>query len=176
MTHKKKANKKKAGKVQRQQRRRLRQPLKGRRFTAAQRREAMRLIRSGLKRTEVARMLKTTVESLRRWRLAETAAERIEAAVVREESRARGSRSRPKASRGGTKDLSAAPPEDESAGDTAPARDEAPKLSPGGLSPLEVKTILDLKKEHPSMGPAQIRAQLKRFHGWRVSIKAIAIQ
>jgi transposase InsO family protein len=166
--------KKKSGKGQRQQRRRLRQPLKGRRFTAAQRREAMRLVRSGIKRTEVARMLKTTVESLRRWRLAEAAAERIEAAVVREETRKRRPRPHLEASRAGTKDSSAARPEDEIAGDKDSARDQAPELSPGGLSPLEVKTILDLKKEHPSMGPAQIRAQLKRFHGWRVSIKAIA--
>ena len=43
-----------------------------------------------------------------------------------------------------------------------------------GLAPLEVEAILALKNEHPSMGPAQIRAQLKRFRGWRLSIKAIA--
>ena len=44
----------------------------------------------------------------------------------------------------------------------------------GGLAPVEVEAILDEKKQHPSMGPAQIRAQLKRFRGWRVSVKAIA--
>lgn len=33
---------------------------------------------------------------------------------------------------------------------------------------------LEYKKRHPSMGPAQIRAQLKRFKRWRLSIKAIA--
>jgi transposase InsO family protein len=48
-------------------------------------------------------------------------------------------------------------------------------LDPGsGLGEHEVKAILDYKKKHPSMGPAQIRAQLKRFYGWRVSVKAIA--
>jgi len=48
-------------------------------------------------------------------------------------------------------------------------------LDPGaGLGEHEVKAILDYKKKHPSMGPAQIRAQLKRFLGWRVSVKAIA--
>jgi transposase InsO family protein len=37
-----------------------------------------------------------------------------------------------------------------------------------------VAAILGYKKKHPSMGPAQIRAQLKRFLGWRISVKAIA--
>jgi transposase InsO family protein len=44
----------------------------------------------------------------------------------------------------------------------------------GGLAPVEVEAILKLKKQHPSMGPAQLRAQLKRFRGWRISVKAIA--
>lgn len=47
-------------------------------------------------------------------------------------------------------------------------------LHPGGLSQKEVDSILDLKKKHPNMGPAQIKAQLKRFQGLRVSHKAIA--
>jgi hypothetical protein len=48
-------------------------------------------------------------------------------------------------------------------------------LDPGaGLGEHEVKAILDYKRKRPSMGPAQIRAQLKRFLGWRVSVKAIA--
>jgi putative transposase len=36
-----------------------------------------------------------------------------------------------------------------------------------------VAAILEWKKKHLSMGPAQIRSQLKRFKGWRISIKAI---
>lgn len=44
----------------------------------------------------------------------------------------------------------------------------------GGLAAVEVAAILEEKKQHPSMGPAQIRAQLKRFRGWRISVKAIA--
>jgi putative transposase len=43
-----------------------------------------------------------------------------------------------------------------------------------GLSSAEQAAVLELKQKHPSMGPAQIRTQLKRFKGWRVSIKAIA--
>jgi transposase InsO family protein len=49
----------------------------------------------------------------------------------------------------------------------------APRDSGQGLSEAETEAILSYKKKHPSMGPAQIRAQLKRFKGWRVSIKAI---
>jgi len=62
----------------------------------------------------------------------------------------------------------AAPAEEVGAAGLAP-------VGPGkGLSAVEVEAILELKKKHPSMGPAQIRAQLKRFRGWRVATKAIA--
>jgi hypothetical protein len=50
----------------------------------------------------------------------------------------------------------------------------APADPAQGLSDPEVAAILEWKKKHPSMGPAQLRAQLKRFMGWRLSIKAIA--
>jgi transposase InsO family protein len=43
-----------------------------------------------------------------------------------------------------------------------------------GLGEHEVKAILDYKRKHPSVGPAQIRAQLKLFLGWRVSVEGIA--
>jgi hypothetical protein len=61
-------------------------------------------------------------------------------------------------------------------GSVSPPRDTSAPHDPGaGLGEHEVKTILDYKKKHPSMGPAQIRAhELKRFFGWRVSVKAIA--
>lgn len=49
-----------------------------------------------------------------------------------------------------------------------------PKDPGQGLSEHEVEAILSLKKKHPSYGPAQIRAQLKRFKGWRIANKAIA--
>jgi transposase InsO family protein len=42
------------------------------------------------------------------------------------------------------------------------------------LAEYEVSKILEYKRRHPSMEPAQLRAQLKRFEGWRLSIKAIA--
>jgi transposase InsO family protein len=50
----------------------------------------------------------------------------------------------------------------------------APKDPGQGLGEHEVAAILELKKKHPSYGPAQLRAQLKRFKGWRLSNKAIA--
>ncbi len=67
----------------------------------------------------------------------------------------------------------------------APAAAQAPAAAPGlpqrapkdpgaGLGAHEEEAILALKKRHSSMGPAQIRAQLKRFKGWRVSVRAIA--
>lgn len=127
-----------------------RQPLKGRRFTAERRREAMKLIRSGVKRAEVARLIQTTVESLRRWskdaEKSSTAPAAAKAAPTAEPTRE-----------------AAAEQATEAA---APTREM-------GLAPMEVEAILALKKDHPSMGPAQIRAQLKRFRGWRVSVKAI---
>jgi RNA-directed DNA polymerase len=43
-----------------------------------------------------------------------------------------------------------------------------------GLAPAEEQAIIEQKKRHPSMGPAQIRAQLKRHKGWRLAVKAIA--
>jgi len=60
--------------------------------------------------------------------------------------------------------------------DAAPVagRSRAPKDNIAGLSDEEAGEILKLKKEHAAMGPAQIRAQLKRFFGWRISVKAIA--
>ena len=45
----------------------------------------------------------------------------------------------------------------------------APKDPGAGLCEAEVSAILEYKKRHPIMGPAQLRAQLKRFKGWRVS-------
>jgi hypothetical protein len=121
-----------------------RQPSKGRRFTPQQQAEALRLIASRLKHKEVARVVGTTVESLRRWHQTNKVTASLSA-----QARATSS--------------------------VEPASLAAPvgPASRVGLAPVEVEAILALKKEHPSMGPAQIRAQLKRFRGWRLSVKAI---
>jgi len=41
----------------------------------------------------------------------------------------------------------------------------APTDPAGGLSLEEIAGVLEYKREHPSYGPAQLRAQLKRFRG-----------
>jgi transposase InsO family protein len=56
----------------------------------------------------------------------------------------------------------------------APRSPYAPHDPGQGLSAVETAAILEYKQKHPSMGAAQIRAQLKRFKGWRMAIKAIA--
>ena len=56
---------------------------------------------------------------------------------------------------------------------TRPSSPYAPTDPAQGLSPQEEAAILEYKRKHPSMGPAQLRSQLKRFKGWRISIKAI---
>ena len=61
---------------------------------------------------------------------------------------------------------------------SSPPEGEAPTTAPkdpgAGLAEAEVAAILHYKKRHPTMGPAQLRAQLKRFKGWRISNRAIA--
>jgi len=64
------------------------------------------------------------------------------------------------------------PSTEEPAAPSMPQR--APKDPGAGLGVHEEEAILTLKTRHPSMGPAQIRAQLKRFKGWRIATKAIA--
>lgn len=133
---------------------RARVSARGRRFSPEEHARALSLITAGMKRDEVAKTIGCTTESLRRWY---KEAKRKGLVTVHGNG-------------------VAATPSSASATTPAavPAASSAP-LDPGaGLGEHEVKAILDYKKKHPSMGPAQIRAQLKRFLGWRVSIKAIA--
>lgn len=123
---------------------------RGLRFSPEQHAEALRLIAGGMERAVVAKHIGTTTESLRRW---------VKAAGPAALALAR-STATPSA------------PTSSTAPTLAPS--SAPKDPGAGLGEHETKAILDYKKKHPSMGPAQIRAQLKRFLGWRVSVKAIA--
>ncbi|MHC4091475.1 MAG: IS3 family transposase [Planctomycetota bacterium] len=145
----------------------------GRRFTPEQRHHALVLVASGMKKTEVAKAVGTTDKSVREWE---------------KQAEANGTMPKPPVVR--MSRVEAAPVLDSAAGSsqaeqtaTAAAVSHAPSETrspyapkdPGqGLSDIEVAAILELKKEHPSYGPAQIRAQLKRFKRWRVSNKAIA--
>jgi RNA-directed DNA polymerase len=132
---------------------------RGRRFTEEQKQHALTLVVSQMKREKIAGVIGTTTESLRRW--------------VRE-AEANGSMPRPPV-------VSASSDESTANGSAAGGRDTtaatsiyAPKDPGSGLADYEEAAILELKREHPSYGPAQIRAQLKRFKGWRIANKAIA--
>jgi putative transposase len=107
-----------------------------------------------MQRQQVAKTIGCTTESLRRW-YAEGKKRGLVTAL-------------------GKSSPAPAAPTSASATSESSAASSAPRDPGAGLGEHEVKAILDYKKKHPSMGPAQIRAQLKRFLGWRVSVKAIA--
>jgi putative transposase len=135
-------------------------PTRGQRFAAEVRQHALVLVASGMKRTEVARAIGTTPESIRRW---------VKAAQE--------SGSMPTPVAGAERATIAQSPQAASSGAEADAGNRsvyAPRDPGQGLSDVETAAILEWKQKCPAMGPAQIRAQLKRFKGWRVSIKAIA--
>ncbi len=111
---------------------------------------ALLLVASGIKKVEVARRIGGTTEALRQW-----------------VQQAEESGTMPKAPL----------PESTAPGEAVPEPPSMPQrrpLDPGsGLSEAEEAAVLEWKRKHPSMGPAQLRAQLKRFKGWRLSIRAI---
>jgi putative transposase len=138
--------------------------LQGRRFTKKQRKQALTLIAGGMGRGEVAKAIGTTTESLRRWVVEARSKGTMPAAPTRSAASAPGAAEAPAT----VTDASEAPRAGRPRSPYAPA-------DPGqGLGEHEVAAILELKRKHPSMGPAQLRAQLKRFKGWRIAIKAIA--
>jgi transposase InsO family protein len=129
-------------------------PARSRRFSTAEHARALSLIAAGMQREQVAKTIGCTTESLRRW-YAEGKKRGLVTVADKSTS------------------ASTAAATIATAWDPA-ASSSAPRDPGAGLGEHEVKAILDYKKKHPSMGPAQIRAQLKRFLGWRVSVKAIA--
>ena len=118
-------------------------------FPEEVREHALLLVASGMKRTDVARRIGGTTEALRKW---------VNAAREK-----------------GT--MPKVPLPEPAANEKDPPAPEVPQRAPAdpgqGLGSHEEAAVLELKKRHPSMGPAQIRAQLKRFKGWRISIRAI---
>jgi putative transposase len=130
---------------------RKRVPARSRRFSPAQHAQALSLIVAGVEREQIAETIGCTTESLRRWYK-----QGKKQGLVTKQGKA-----------DDTSTASATPVAE-------PVSTSAPHDPGAGLGEHEVKAILDYKKKHPSMGPAQIRAQLKRFLGWRVSVKAIA--
>ena len=128
--------------------------LQGRRFTKEQKGKALGLLSSGMGPSDVAKIIGTTTQSLTRWKQ-----------EAGEQGDGKG---------GEVVELMPAEndkPESKKAQGPSPY---APADPANGLSPEEIAGILEYKREHPSYGPAQLRAQLKRFRGWRLSLKAIA--
>jgi len=124
------------------------------RFSAEDRDRAISMVLRGTPRRKVAEEIGCSTETIRLWlRKAE------------EDRRSASSGGGGAAANGSEATEAPAPAEG------APT---APKDPGAGLSESEVAAILELKKRHPAMGPAQIRAQLKRFKGWRVALRAIA--
>jgi hypothetical protein len=156
--------KSKSKKVKSQSPKSARAELRGRRFTAEQKHHALVLVASGMAREQVAATVGTTRESLRRWVKEAKATGTLPTVPVAKVS--------VKAARTSLGACVVAAPEASDA--RAPRSPYAPADPAQGLGEHEVAAILELKRAHPSMGPAQLRAQLKRFKGWRLSLKAIA--
>lgn len=131
---------------------------RSRRFTDEQRTLALTLVQSGMTLEKIAERIGTTVASVSNWRKAAEANGTMPAVPV---DAPEPKRRRPSnlAHRRSTQ-LSTKSP-------------YTPSDPAQGLSNQEVAAILECKTKHLSMGPAQIRSQLKRFKGWRIPIKAI---
>lgn len=138
----------------------------GRRYTDKQRAESLKLIAAGMSRRQVAETIGATTETLRLWvRKAKAAGTMPPGAEA-----SRGTHPAKSAPMGGS-----APADGSAHVEDADQPSPFAARDPGqGLAPAEEQAILDEKKRHPSMGPAQIRAQLKRHKGWRLAVKAIA--
>lgn len=128
--------------------------------TPEERQHALLLLASGMKAKEVAASVGRSYESIRLWRRRAEKEGTMPAAAPDDPA----STTIPAPA--------TQPPSPPASPPSLPQR--APKDPGSGLGAHEVDAILDLKKKHPSMGPAQIRAQLKRFRGWRVAARAIA--
>jgi putative transposase len=160
---------------------RRRVPARRRRYTPEQRELALTLISAGMPYDRVSAQVGACPETLRLWRKRAEAsgtapASPTKALALRSRgnappaaSAAAGERLTPLALARARKVISHVAVE--TSDDTNVV--ENPRDCAYGLSEDEQREILKYKKEHPSMGPAQLRAQLKRFKGWRISVKAI---
>ena len=134
-----------------------------RRYTPAQKARALALVASGKARAEISKEIGASEESIRLW-LKRAKAEGTFPSVESADGSATGRKSVPP---------DPSPQASPSPQDDPPPISTAPHDPAHGLSADEVDAILEYKKKHPTMGPSQIRAQLKRFKGWRISVKAI---
>ena len=127
-----------------------------RKFTDEEKKHALTLLASGVGQEQVAKTIGTTTKSLRVWRQAAMANGTMPTP--------------PSTSTEASKRKAARKPSSSASRSKSPY---APADPAQGLSDQEVAAILEYKKQHLSMGPAQLRSQLKRFKGWRISVKAI---
>lgn len=134
----------------------------GQPLPAALKARALELCASGVKPGEVARLIGTSYESVRLW------SKKVE------QKTQPSTKSAPRAAASdGAEEPSVVAGETPVAA-VAHAAVPTPRDTAQGLSAVEQAGVLELKHKHPSMGPAQIRAQLKRFRGWRLSVRAVA--
>lgn len=132
-------------------------------YTDAERERAIQLLVGGKRPGKVAKELGCSTEALRLWKMKAQRAGKIPTvspSLLQEEARASGE------APGVRKEDGSAP--------ASMGKPTAPHDPGHGVSAAETEAILEHKRKHPGMGPAQIRAQLKRFKGWRISVKAIA--
>src|SRR5512142_2564461 len=127
--------------------------LSSRRFTDEQRAFALTLVQSGMTLEKIAKRIGTTVASVSNWRKAAEATGTMP--VVPVDAPEPKSRRPASVARRRSIQLSTKSP-------------YAPADPAQGLSNQEIAAILECKTKHLSMGPAQIRSQLKRFKGWRI--------
>lgn len=153
--------------------------VKRRHFTEEEKRHALELVSSGMTMGQAAEAVGCCPDSIRLWRhkLASQIEEEAEAGPSSADQAAKGT----SGVEGSTVTASGA------AAPQAPGKSAEQSVSPQAAGPIyrprdpgqglgahEVDAILAYKQKHPSMQPAQLRAQLKRFKGWRLSVKAIA--
>ncbi len=136
---------------------------RGKRYSEEFKRKCMELLAAGMTMAAVERSKGVSTMTLLRWK------------KERKESGGRSTNEDGSGEVGSTEDIEAG---GMAKGTTHAAEAQQGARTPhdniAGLSDEEAAEILKLKKEHVAMGPAQIRAQLKRFFGWRISVKAIA--
>lgn len=162
-----------------------RSPHERRQWRARQQQQAVELVASGLKQVDVAKTLSVHEKTVSRWIIAARRAGTLPLPPAKTPTAHQANSV--VASAGGGRDAAADACADadadaaESGQAPSPASTAsstsslyAPKDPGQGLADYERDAILALKRRHASYGPAQIRAQLKRFKGWRLSIKAIA--
>jgi transposase InsO family protein len=149
-------------------------------YGEGERKHALKLIVSGMARKDVAEAMGCSTESLRLWYRKAEAEGKLPTVPLR----ARDGGGSGAASKDYDDDAGGGSDDGQGQGDgsggeatetgTSGRSVYAPRDPGQGLGAHEVDAILEYKRKFPSMQPAQLKAQLKRFKGWRLSPKAIA--